>query len=149
MMSPRSRYDFRVPALDLPADRTSPARARRFVSEVMESWGLDGEAVDDGELLVSELVTNAVLHARSASRVEVVRVRRAVRVRVCDRSPARPHVRDYGPQAVTGRGLLLVERLSRRWGIEVDGDGKCVWFELNPRPAGAEKSVAAKASRRR
>ena len=95
----------------------------------MHTWGCD-DAVADAELLVSELVTNAVLHARSAATVSVDRNGTCLRVAVCDLSTAAPRVRDYGPSVVTGRGMLLVDRISHRWGVDVDGQGKCVWFEV-------------------
>jgi anti-sigma regulatory factor (Ser/Thr protein kinase) len=87
--------------------------------------------IDDIELLVSELVTNAVLHARSDARVTIELLDDRVRVTVADASPIVPRLRDYGPAAVTGRGMLLVDRLSDQWGVDVDdGAGKRVWFEL-------------------
>jgi anti-sigma regulatory factor (Ser/Thr protein kinase) len=98
----------------------------------MRAWGFD-EASPDAELLVSELVTNAVLHARSATRVTIERDDTRVRISVCDDSPARPRLRDYGPDAVTGRGLVIVDRLARRWGVDPSDAGKCVWFEIEGR----------------
>jgi len=121
-----------VTSLQLPPDHAAAARARRFVSEAMRAWGFD-EASPDAELLVSELVTNAVLHARSATRVTIERDDTRVRISVCDDSPARPRLRDYGPDAVTGRGLVIVDRLARRWGVDPSDAGKCVWFEIEGR----------------
>ena len=97
----------------------------------MQDWGYVS-AIADAELLVSELVTNAILHARSGARVDVERVGDRVRVAVCDDSPAVPRVRNYGPDAVTGRGLLLVQRISNAWGVDPGDGGKCVWFEFLP-----------------
>ena len=102
----------------------------------MHEWGC-AEAVADAELLVSELVTNAVLHARSGARVDIEHVGTTVRVAVCDDSPALPRVRHYGPEAVTGRGMLLVQRIADRWGVEPCDDGKCVWFEFPDRLTGS------------
>ena len=118
-----------VDSLRLPPDRTASAQARKYVRERMRAWGFD-PAICDAELLVSELVTNSVLHARSSVRVEVVRVERGVRVAVYDDSPAVPRVRRYGPDAATGRGMLLVQRIAQRWGVEPCEYGKCVWFEF-------------------
>jgi anti-sigma regulatory factor (Ser/Thr protein kinase) len=95
----------------------------------MRGWGCT-DAIADAELLVSELVTNAVLHARSAARVMIERAGTTVRVSVFDDSPARPRLRDYGPEAVTGRGLVIVDRIAARWGVDPSDDGKCVWFEI-------------------
>jgi len=94
--------------------------------------------IDDCELLTSELVTNAVLHARSESRLRIERRGDNVWVAVHDASPTAPRVRDYGPAAVTGRGLMLVDRLSRRWGSENDAHGKHVWFEVELQSASDE-----------
>jgi len=98
----------------------------------MHDWGCD-DAIPDAELLVSELVTNAVLHARSATRVTIDHDGTTVRIAVCDDSPTRPRLRDYGPEAVTGRGLVIVDRIARRWGVDPSDDGKCVWFEIEDR----------------
>lgn len=117
-------------SLELPPDHAAAARARRFVGETLRAWGFES-AIPDVELLVSELVTNAVLHARSASRVTVVHTDSTLRITVSDTSPTRPRMRDYGPGAVTGRGLLLVDRIARRWGVEPSSTGKSVWFEVD------------------
>jgi anti-sigma regulatory factor (Ser/Thr protein kinase) len=119
-----------VASLELAPDHTAAARARQFVAETLRTWGLD-DAIEDAELLVSELVTNAILHARSPATVRIDRDAPRLRVAVCDTSPAPPRLRDYGPDAVTGRGMLLVDRIARRWGVELSGNGKCVWFEVD------------------
>jgi len=121
-----------VTPLHLPPDHAAAARARRFVSDTLRGWGCD-DAIPDAQLLVSELVTNAVLHARSATRVTVTRDGATVRISVDDDSPTRPRLRELGPEAVTGRGLLLVDRIARRWGVDPRADGKCVWFEVDGR----------------
>jgi|SRR6516165_4075983 len=118
-----------VASLEFQPDHTAAARARRFVGDTLRAWGLDGE-VADAELLVSELVTNAILHARSAASVSVDRHGSLFRIAVCDGSSTVPRVRDYGPRAVTGRGMLLVDRIAERWGVEERTEGKCVWFEV-------------------
>ena len=117
-------------SLELPLDHTAAARARRFVARTLEGWGCEA-AIPDAELLVSELVTNAILHARSPAVVNIAREQTGLRVAVCDSSTAPPRVRDYGPSAVTGRGMLLVDRIARRWGVDMNGNGKCVWFEVD------------------
>jgi anti-sigma regulatory factor (Ser/Thr protein kinase) len=118
-----------VAELQLPPDYTAAARARRFVRATLQSWRLDG-LIEDAELLTSELVTNAVLHARSSARLAIEYEGGPVRVSVCDNSATQPRLRDYGPNAVTGRGLLLVDRIAHRWGVEALDAGKCVWFEV-------------------
>jgi anti-sigma regulatory factor (Ser/Thr protein kinase) len=104
----------------------------------MHAWDCDG-VIPDAELLVSELVTNAVLHARSASQVTIERRGTTLRISVSDTSTTRPRLRDYGPEAVTGRGLLLVDRISRRWGVDQLPTGKSVWFEIDATPVGGHE----------
>jgi anti-sigma regulatory factor (Ser/Thr protein kinase) len=102
---------------------------RRFVRSTLDEWG-HGHLVETAGLLVSELVTNAVLHARSAPEV-VVRLRAdVVRVEVVDGSPRLPQAKGYGVESATGRGLLLIDRLAAAWGTERRTAGKIVWFEL-------------------
>ena len=81
--------------------------------------------------MVTELATNAVVHARSPFLV-VVRVEHAaVRLTVQDNSRAQPRVRRNGHRAVSGgRGLHVVGALTRQWGVEATDDGKAVWAEL-------------------
>lgn len=86
--------------------------------------------VETVELLTSEVVTNAIVHAGSAPEL-VVRVRRdRVRVEVNDKSPAVPVVRVVDPAAVSGRGMVIVEELAGAWGVEHIPRGKRVWFEV-------------------
>jgi anti-sigma regulatory factor (Ser/Thr protein kinase) len=121
-----------VASLELPLDHAAASRARHFVCDTLRAWGCD-DAIPDAELLVSELVTNAVLHARLATRVTIERDCAVLRFSVYDASPTRPRPREYGPEAVTGRGLLLVDRIARRWGVDPQDAGKCVWFEVESR----------------
>jgi anti-sigma regulatory factor (Ser/Thr protein kinase) len=83
-------------------------------------------------LVVSELASNAVLHARTAFTVRVAASGGTVRVAVGDRSAVPPVGREPDTSAVTGRGLAIVDALSSRWGVETgaDGIGKWVWAEL-------------------
>jgi anti-sigma regulatory factor (Ser/Thr protein kinase) len=132
-----------VTSLELPPDRAAAAKARHFVGETMRAWDCD-DVIPDAELLVSELVTNAVLHARSASRVTIERQGATLRISVFDTSPTRPRLRNYGPEAVTGRGLLLVDRISDRWGVEQVPTGKTVWFEIDASPVSDEVESKAR-----
>lgn len=83
-------------------------------------------------LVVSELATNAVLHARTEFIVRVSSDGDAVRVAVYDTSSGRPTVGSMDPSAVTGRGLGIVESLASDWGIDDAEGGKWVWAELAP-----------------
>ena len=113
------------------ADSASLADARQFVREVAPP-----DLASDGDLLlsVSELVTNALLHGRSGFRVRVTTQTATVRVEVFDASPLLPTAKNYGPSAVTGRGLRIVEHLSSAWGVVPVDDGKWVWFEMPRQP---------------
>jgi anti-sigma regulatory factor (Ser/Thr protein kinase) len=110
---------------------TSARQARRFVAETLVRLG-DERLVDAASLLVSELVTNAVQHARSTVEVLVRRhgIRSVLRIEVRDGSARPPLMGGFDPDALSGRGLALVEAVSDRWGVETDAGGKRVWFEL-------------------
>jgi hypothetical protein len=110
-------------------DRASPAHARRFVDATLGSWQR-GEFAERASLLVSELVTNAVLHAGTPLDVVLRLGADRLRVEVRDGSPRLPERKHYATTASTGRGLLLVEALAAAWGVEEAGGGKVVWFEL-------------------
>ena len=117
---------------------TSVGAARRFVRDVLMSRQVPDGVVDTVELLTSEVVTNAIVHADSGP-VLVVRILRGrVRVEVQDTSPSVPVRRFVGPMAPSGRGMAIVDELSRDWGVEHVPQGKRVWFELPfttaPRP---------------
>jgi len=114
----------------LPPDIESPRRARRFVEHALTAGA--AEIGDVVALLVSEVVTNAVLHARTEVHVRIGLDDRTVRVEVADRCPAGPHKAPAMRQASTGRGMMLVEELADAWGTEARGDGKVVWFEVAP-----------------
>jgi anti-sigma regulatory factor (Ser/Thr protein kinase) len=104
--------------------------ARRFVATTLTEWHLE-DLSDVAMLLASELVTNAILHARSVLEVVVTRHADGVRVEVADASPLIPVVRAAPDLEMSGRGLALVESLAARWGVDVRPAGKSVWFELD------------------
>lgn len=113
----------------LDAEPAAVGRARRLVREALERWDLS-EHVDTVELLVSEVVTNAV---RYASRPVTLRLLRTdvLRVEVGDDVPQLPRLRNARSTDEGGRGLYLVNRLARRWDATRLSTGKIVWFELN------------------
>ena len=114
--------------LDLPPEPTSPSRARRFVTALLDDGGRPQWA-DAATLAVSELVTNAVLHAHTAIGLTGEVYADHVRVEVLDQSPALPSARAYDDHATTGRGLELVASLTTAHGVDSRGsDGKVVWF---------------------
>lgn len=121
-----------VDRVTLPPLPQSAGQARTFVAAALAKMGLDG-LIEAAQLAVSELVTNAVLHANTVIEVAVVAAAPGVRVEVCDDHPAMPAIRDYGGYATTGRGLGLVSTLASRLGIEGKPPrGKRVWFTLEP-----------------
>ncbi|WAX76419.1 SpoIIE family protein phosphatase [Streptomyces sp. KMM 9044] len=120
-----------APSQRFPPEPESVAEARRFVRAKL------GDAapgtVDTAQLLVSELVTNAVLHARTEIEVTARTGDGGVLVRVSDRRPERGLVPYGGPAYTgTGQGLALVERLASRHGVDIGDAVKTVWFELWP-----------------
>ncbi|MGW4887450.1 ATP-binding protein [Streptomyces murinus] len=118
----------------LPRDPESAASARRLVRTACAAWGLHGTA-DDGALVVSELVSNAVRHARRES-IRVMVERTApdrVRVAVSDFSHALPELRTPKDDEEGGRGLALVAALAADWGTHERRWGKVVWAELEGR----------------
>ena len=81
-------------------------------------------------LLVSEVVTNAVLHARSEIRLEIGWNGDAVRVEVADHSPLLATPRRFSEMATTGRGMQMVEEVADTGGLQPVDDGKVIWFEI-------------------
>jgi anti-sigma regulatory factor (Ser/Thr protein kinase) len=125
----------------LDADPRHVADARRLTERTLATWGLT-ELGDTAALLVSELVTNAILHAHSG--VAIILQLRAddVQIRVCDTSPLPPRIRRFRADAGTGRGIRLLETLASSWGIERNAEGKCVWFRLTAGPPAAVEDWA-------
>ena len=89
------------------------------------------ERLDVIVLLTSEVVTNAVLHARTEAQLTVLVTTAAVRVEVADGEPRRPVPRVAAVDDTSGRGMQLVDALSSRWGVDPTADGKLVWFEVD------------------
>lgn len=113
----------------------SISTARHAVRCLLDSVAIPPEVREDILLLVSELVTNAVLHAGTAVHVAASVYPDRVIVAVSDddphHSPLRP---DRGPMATSGRGMRLVELLASSWGVEVLSSSKVVWFEKAYQP---------------
>lgn len=117
----------------VPADPTSPRRCRLAATDLLERAGADHLA-PDAALLVSELVTNVLLHARSDARVRLSVRSGTLLVEVEDESPVLPQPQAPAQSSPTGRGLALVEGLANAWGAVPNGDGgKVIWFELGER----------------
>jgi anti-sigma regulatory factor (Ser/Thr protein kinase) len=115
--------------VDLPPDPSSATRARALAREQLGPSCSD-DMIDTVALLVTELVTNAILHARTPLQLTLESHPGHVRICVEDASSERPAVQSYEPDAVTGRGLALVQQLSSSWGVDVTPAGKVVWCEV-------------------
>jgi anti-sigma regulatory factor (Ser/Thr protein kinase) len=122
-------------------DKGSPGRARRFCSEVLRRALGDNsrsrQVIDDAELVVSELITNAIdADCGGAELTVTVATDGAVRIEVVDDALGLPQEAVVPSSAQRGRGLALVAALSTRWGYEKRLRGKRVWAELPARRAG-------------
>ncbi len=117
-----------VATWDLAVDTAEVRRARALVREQLAAWHLEAIA-DTTELLVSELVTNAVRVARDTVRLQLIRVDKLL-VEVSDDNHNLPSLEPAEELGETGRGLHLVTTLAERWGSARKAVGKVVWFEL-------------------
>nr|WP_307620016.1 ATP-binding protein [Streptomyces sp. V3I7] len=118
---------------ELAAHPASPAQARRLTRARLAGWSVSAETRDSAALVVSELVTNAIVHTTSCRLVcELRRHEDSVRISVCDEgcAPGEPHPSPQQPEEEHGRGLLLVEALCEAWGAQEHGPGLLVWAEL-------------------
>jgi anti-sigma regulatory factor (Ser/Thr protein kinase) len=114
---------------DFESDLGAVTLARAFVRATLMSWEMAG-LIFDVELLTSELVTNAVLHARTALRLTLHYDEAGLTVSVLDGNMRLPTVAGVPAQATSGRGLVLVERLADAWGVEQNEEGKTVWARI-------------------
>ncbi|HUB41916.1 MAG TPA: ATP-binding protein [Streptosporangiaceae bacterium] len=129
--------------LDLAAVATAACCARMFARLTLTNWGAS-DALEDAQLVVSELVTNAVkasgvveprpawgrLQSLNLLAVSLTGMDASVRIEVWDASPDEPVRRQATPDDEDGRGLEIVARLASRWGSQVHRGGKVVWAEL-------------------
>jgi anti-sigma regulatory factor (Ser/Thr protein kinase) len=124
----------------LPGDVTTPAAARRFVRTALESVDSDPVVIETAELLTDELVTNAIVHAGSKSYLFIRAAKGVVRIEITDPDDRLPSMAAPDTEALSGRGLVIVNGLASAWGVERATDGgKTVWFELSPpSPQGAD-----------
>ena len=118
----------------------SVGAARRFARRALGGWRRD-DLEDTVTLLVSELVTNVVLHAGTPAELVLRREDGRVRAEVHDRDGRAPQRKRYGLESTTGRGLALVSALADDWGVTVVEDGKVVWFEVR---AGADDGTSGR-----
>jgi PAS domain S-box-containing protein len=126
----------------LPPHASSVAEARALVRQALEAAAAEQWA-DDAQLAVSEVVTNALVHAGTELHLSARISDSGVRVEVADGGRHLPSVREYSLAAGTGRGLRLVADLVDRWGSYPTDAGKIVWFEIHPTGHTIQPSVQA------
>jgi len=119
--------------VDLPPEPASAGRARAFVADMLEVWDCN-DTEEIAGLLTSEVVTNAVRHAGGDLVLEVSLQAGTLRISTLDRGPMWTQPIPADPHDSHGRGLLLVDSLARRWGVEQRATGKTVWFEVAVQP---------------
>jgi anti-sigma regulatory factor (Ser/Thr protein kinase) len=128
-------------SVQLLPDARSVAVARNFVTTTCASNGIANDVRDTAALLVSELVTNVVLHARTEIVMHIRPDEERLRVEVMDQDPAgQVLLLVPGPTARSGRGVHMVSVLAADWGITTHATGKTVWFELNIPEPSAERA---------
>jgi len=117
--------------LDLEPSGFAPARARRLVRDVVSPL-VPADVAHTAELLVSELVTNAITHGTGVVRLSIDCADHALSVTVGDEEPAGPEIQPERLMSMGGRGLRMMESLASAWGVTArpDGHGKDVWFRL-------------------
>ncbi|MFI1658170.1 SpoIIE family protein phosphatase [Streptomyces sp. NPDC020472] len=116
-----------VATMDLPSDPAAVSGARGFASDVLTAWGLE-ELSFTTELVVSELVTNAIRYGKSPIQLRLV-LQTTLTCEVSDASSTAPHLRRARIFDEGGRGLLLVAQLTERWGARHNREGKVIWAE--------------------
>jgi PAS domain S-box-containing protein len=124
-------------AITLPAEPRSVTAGRQFTGKTLAEWG-HPEHTDTACLLVSEILTNALSHARAPIELRVHRSATEIVTEISDDSPRLPQRRLAGPGDESGRGLMLVEALATQWGTRPGPAGKIFWFTIAlnqaPRP---------------
>ncbi|MFF1921977.1 SpoIIE family protein phosphatase [Streptomyces sp. NPDC058221] len=126
----------RVATWELAHDRTTPSIARTLVRDRLEGWNLDEETIEATELIVSELITNAVRYGNPPLHLRLL-LDRTLTCEVHDTSPVAPHLRHARTVDEGGRGLFIVSQLATHWGTRYGADGKALWTEQEiPDPEG-------------
>jgi anti-sigma regulatory factor (Ser/Thr protein kinase) len=116
-------------SLTLDCRPESVGQARRAAVAFLRDHGLE-HLEETVRLLTSEIVTNAVVHARTTVGVRISAIGDRLRVEARDASRQLPIRRDLNPEALGGRGLVLLDRMSAAWDVRRTPEGKTVWFEL-------------------
>ncbi|MFD3492595.1 SpoIIE family protein phosphatase [Streptomyces sp. NPDC058690] len=122
-----------VATWDLPADPAAVSHARTHIAEKLTAWGLT-DAAPTTELIVSELVTNAIRHAQPPIQLRLINHAGSLVCEVADGSSTSPHLRRARTLDENGRGLFIVAQLAERWGTRHNHHGKTIWAEHTPAP---------------
>jgi anti-sigma regulatory factor (Ser/Thr protein kinase) len=117
--------------IQLEPSGSAPAQARRLVRRVLADMVSD-DLTDTAELLVSELVTNAITHGTGMVTLSIDCAKDELSVTVSDDDPKQPEIQPERLMALGGRGLRMIDSLASEWGVtpRTDGPGKDVWFRL-------------------
>jgi len=115
--------------IELPPDPVSARTGRRFILGCCQQWHLE-QLAETAELLTAELVANAVVHARSEVTLTARQDRHGLLVEVDDLDSRPAHFTPAAPDALGGRGLVLIDNLAHTWGTTMNPSGKTVWFRL-------------------
>jgi anti-sigma regulatory factor (Ser/Thr protein kinase) len=120
----------RTASWTLEPDTANIATARQLTAEVLRAWGCD-HLIPDAQLVVTELVTNAIVHADSSCQLSLQVNGAGIRIAVTDSDRiSQPDPQPFDLQREGGRGLLIVSTLASSWGIEPEARGKTVWADL-------------------
>jgi PAS domain S-box-containing protein len=134
----------RIAELDLPSDPSALRAGRRFATATLLEWSVPEAVIEDAALVVSELITNAIVHGRPPIRLRLLRTPAELALEVDDDASAMPRRLRVGPEAEHGRGLSIVADLSSRWAARANGHGKTVWSTLRvPRPEGPPSAASS------
>lgn len=122
--------DQELPRIALQRQPSEAERARRVIADACRGLGRD--TVATAQLLAAELFTNALHHGEGDIYMEVQRLPGELRVDMADGSPTHPRVKAMNLEDVRGRGMMILEALAVRWGVDPlpNGQGKTVWFVL-------------------
>jgi anti-sigma regulatory factor (Ser/Thr protein kinase) len=117
-------------AASFAAEPRSVPAARQYTTDQLTAWGVTGQSVVAGLMIVSELASNAVRHAHSRFELELTHTADTLRIAVSDESVAPPVLQDPRPDFDSGFGLQIIATLASEWGFELGDAGKEVWVRL-------------------
>ncbi|MHB1569686.1 MAG: SpoIIE family protein phosphatase, partial [Solirubrobacteraceae bacterium] len=117
-------------SLEVPAQPSAIAEARRFTTSQLRDWSLPDALIEDAALITTELLTNAIVHGREPIRLRLRKTPRDLAIEVDDATSAMPRRLRAKPEDLHGRGLDIVARLSSRWAARASVHGKTVWSTL-------------------